>query len=58
MNLFERIKIAKIIREYVEEAIFSVGGNDKDVKRVIKKIKQRKYTTIEEVNSFLENVYI
>lgn len=58
MKIIEHIKAKKAIREYVEEVVFSACRNYKDIKRVMKKIKQRKYTTIEEVDSFLENVYI
>lgn len=58
MKIMEFMKVRKDIYEYVEGIIFSIGGNDKDVKRVMKKIREKKCMTIEEVNSFLENVYI
>lgn len=58
MCMIAKIKVMKAIREYVEEIIFSIGGSKKDVKRVMKKIKQSGCITIEEADSFLENVYI
>lgn len=56
--MFERMKTMKVIRKYVKEVILSVGGDKYDVKKVINAIKKRGYMTIEEVDSFLENVYI
>lgn len=58
MKIIEIIKTKKDIREYVKKIILSIDGNDKDIKRVIKEIKRRKCNTIEEVDSFLENIYI
>lgn len=58
MNIIDFIKTKKAIHEYVEDIIFSIGGNNKDVKRVMKKIKENGYVTVEEVDSFLEDIYI
>lgn len=58
MNIIKRIKETKIIREYVEGIIFSIGGSVNDAKLIMKTIKENRYTTINEVDSFLENVYI
>lgn len=56
--MITKIKVMKAIRKYVEEIIFSIGGSKKDVKRVMKKIKENGCITIEEVDFLLENVYI
>jgi Zn ribbon nucleic-acid-binding protein len=43
--------------KYAEEIILSMGGNETNIKQITEEIKQRGYTTIEEVKSHLENYY-
>lgn len=50
--------IMEDIYNYVKDIILSIGGKKEDVKRVIKIIKENGYTTMEEIELFLENLYI